>query len=181
MLCHTCGECLLEQSKSVFICNTCTTDLIAGDAVYFCLKCKKSDKHEHKLSKLKEAPAELVAQEIASKESLNPEEKNQYLESLLEEYYNLDFEDLIGGGSVKTRFKYRKVAPEDFGLTEEEILLLDDKQLNKLVSLKKYRPYIDTETSLADEELHGEKLRRKREEISGAVNLHRVKHLKKQF
>jgi protein KRI1 len=45
----------------------------------------------------------------------------------LEEYYNLDFEDVIGGGSVKTRFKYRKVAPADFGLTEDEILLLDDK------------------------------------------------------
>ena len=29
----------------------------------------------------------------------------------------------------------------DFGLTEEEIFLLDDKQLNGLVSLKNYRPY----------------------------------------
>ena len=49
------------------------------------------------------------------------------LEGLLDEYYNLDFEDLIGGGTIKTRFKYRKVANEDFGLTEDEILLLDDK------------------------------------------------------
>lgn len=72
---------------------------------------------------------------------MNEEEKNEYLEGLLDEYYNLDFEDLIGGGSVKTRFKYRKVVQEDFGLTEDEILLLDDKQLNKLVSLKKFRPY----------------------------------------
>ena len=51
----------------------------------------------------------------------------------------MDYEDIIGGGSVKTRFKYRKVLAEDFGLTEEEILLLDDVQLNKLVSLKKMR------------------------------------------
>ena len=41
---------------------------------------------------------------------MNEEEKNEYIENLLDEYYNLDFEDLIGGGSVKTRFKYRKVA-----------------------------------------------------------------------
>jgi len=53
MLCHECGECLMEQSKSVFICRTCTTDISKGDILYFCLKCKKSDKHEHKLSKMK--------------------------------------------------------------------------------------------------------------------------------
>jgi len=35
------------------------------------------------------------------------------------------------------------VKKEDFGLTEDEILLLEDKQLNKLVSIKKYRPYLD--------------------------------------
>ena len=38
------------------------------------------------------------------------EGKEHYLDSILDEYYNLDFEDLIGGGQVKTRFKYRKVA-----------------------------------------------------------------------
>jgi protein KRI1 len=87
------------------------------------------------LKKLKNIPVEDEEQKDG--------DKDQYLESLLDDYYNLDFEDLIGGGSVKTRFKYRKVASEDFGLTEDEILLLDDKQLNKLVSLKKYRSYID--------------------------------------
>ncbi len=72
---------------------------------------------------------------------MTEEEKNEYLEGLLEEYYNLDYEDVIGGGEVKTRFKYKKVASDSFGLTEDEIFLLDDKQLNRLVSLKKYRPY----------------------------------------
>lgn len=75
------------------------------------------------------------------KEDMNEEEKNDYLEGLLEDYYNLEYEDIIGGGTVKTRFKYKKVAPKSFGLTEDEVLLLDDKQLNKLVPLKKYRPY----------------------------------------
>lgn len=102
------------------------------------MKCKKDDKHEHKLSKLKNTPGEILSEKTEG----NEEEKKQYLESLLDEYYNLDFEDLIGGGQIKTRFKYHKVAADSFGLTEDEILLLDDKQLNKLVSLKKYRPYI---------------------------------------
>ena len=76
---------------------------------------------------------------------MNVEEKKEYLEGILDQYYDLDYEDLIGGGQIKARFKYRKVAKEDYGLTEDEILLLDDKQLNKLVSFKKYRPYIDAQ------------------------------------
>jgi protein KRI1 len=45
----------------------------------------------------------------------------------LQEYYDLDCEDVIAGGSIKTRFKYINVPKEDFGLTAEEILLLDDR------------------------------------------------------
>ena len=68
MLCHSCNECLLEQSKSAFYCQTCTKDFKAGDVLYFCLKCKKEDKHEHKLSKLKEVPGELAKAEVAGKD-----------------------------------------------------------------------------------------------------------------
>jgi hypothetical protein len=48
---------------------------------------------------------------------------------------------VIGGGKLKTRFKYTTVPKEDYGLTPEEILLLDDRQLNKMVSMKHLRPY----------------------------------------
>jgi len=58
---------------------------------------------------------------------MNEEEKTNYLDKLLEDYYNLEYEDIIGGGSVKTRFKYRKVAPKAYGLTDDDLLLLDDK------------------------------------------------------
>lgn len=40
-----------------------------------------------------------------------------------------------------TRFKYTQVSKEDFGLNDDEILLLDDRKLNEIVSLKQYRPY----------------------------------------
>lgn len=48
----------------------------------------------------------------------------------------MDCEDTIAGGKIKTRFKYTSVPKEDFGLTEEEILLLDDKKLSKFASVK---------------------------------------------
>lgn len=58
---------------------------------------------------------------------------------LLAEYDQLDFEDNIGG--LKTRFRYRSVPKEDYGLSTNEILRLKDKELNQLVGLKRMAPY----------------------------------------
>ncbi|RWS27758.1 KRI1-like protein [Leptotrombidium deliense] len=51
-----------------------------------------------------------------------------------------EFQNLIGK-DLPTRFKYRKVPENDFGLTSEELLFADDKELNKWVSLKKISQY----------------------------------------
>lgn len=69
-------------------------------------------------------------------------EKQKYLDEL----YGLDYEDLIG--DIKCRFKYRQVQQNDFGLTVDEIMAADDKELKQLVSLKRMAPYADMEYSV---------------------------------
>lgn len=66
---------------------------------------------------------------------------HEAVDKLMDEYYNLDYEDIIGG--VPVRFKYKEVESETFGMTAEEILIEDDKELNNRASLKFLAPYRD--------------------------------------
>ena len=54
----------------------------------------------------------------------------------------LDYEDTVAG--LKTRFKYRTVEKDAYGLSTEEILTADDKLLGQFVPLKKLAPYRDS-------------------------------------
>ncbi|XP_008792541.2 protein KRI1 homolog [Phoenix dactylifera] len=65
------------------------------------------------------------------------------LDKELEEYYKLDYEDTIG--DLKTRFKYKSVSANRYGLRPEEILMGNDKDLNQYVSLKRLAPYREKE------------------------------------
>lgn len=48
MQCTECHKSLIELSKRVFTCETCSTDPESGDAVYWCKKCFETTEHEHK-------------------------------------------------------------------------------------------------------------------------------------
>ena len=67
-----------------------------------------------------------------------PNDKRK-LEAYLDEYYQLNYEDIVA--DIPTRFKYRKVEKNNFGLDPVEILVAEDKELNELISLKKLAPY----------------------------------------
>lgn len=60
-----------------------------------------------------------------------------------DELYKLDYEDIVAG--MPTRFKYRQVEPNSYGLSTEEILFARDSTLKQFVSLKKMAPYVEQE------------------------------------
>lgn len=63
----------------------------------------------------------------------------QLKQKMLDELYKLDYEDIIG--DMPCRFKYRRVEPNSYGLSCEEILFANDTALKQFVSLKSMNPY----------------------------------------
>lgn len=70
------------------------------------------------------------------------------------------YEDIIDGQGV--RFKYRKTQAATYGLTEEEILLADEKELNRWVSLGKSQQYEDDDQDLEKYDRRGRNLELKK-------------------
>ena len=66
-------------------------------------------------------------------------DRKQRARELMDEYYNLGYEDMIG--DTPTRFKYASVPKDSYGLSAVEILLADDADLNNVVGLKQLQPY----------------------------------------
>ena len=88
---------------------------------------------------------------------------------LMDELYQLDYEDMIGDTPV--RFHYTKVKPQGFGLSVEDIMQADDKDLRQFVSMKKLAPYRDHDWRVSKDKVGKfkamlqKKLKREEEEV----------------
>lgn len=88
LLCAECNESLINASKSVYYCKE-TFDISSGQAQFWCKNCKEKTEHEHKLSKVKgNSLASLFGVEGLKDEE--NQESGKYLDSLFEDYHNLD-------------------------------------------------------------------------------------------
>merc|ERR550534_733561 len=107
-----------------------------------CRKCFRVAHHPHRFKRRRvplkcTPPADWKPEENhASAPSEAPEVK-----ALSDEYFQMDYEDIIGG-DLPTKFKYSSVPKCSYGLSAKEIFEKSDKDLNKVVSIKKIsRPY----------------------------------------
>lgn len=119
----------------------------------------KREKEEKKLAKMAEkgGKARTAVEALEAAKSLLDDDKKKNFNEYLDEYYQLDYEDMVG--DLPTRFKYSRVKPSTFGLTPVEILLADDKDLNEFVSLKKFATYRRPEEQMHDIEKYSKKNR----------------------
>ncbi|KAL8438723.1 hypothetical protein Efla_001271 [Eimeria flavescens] len=130
-LCDGCGLGI-KGGKKRFDCSTCENFTL-------CKICFRNVRHPHRLVR-KTVPLHCNPPKDFQGAAAATAEEPAELKDLLNEYFQLDYEDIIGG-DLPTRFKYRKVEAANYGFSTEEILNSTDADLNSKVSLKKLATY----------------------------------------
>ncbi|XP_022185529.2 protein KRI1 homolog [Nilaparvata lugens] len=80
---------------------------------------------------------------------------DETIQKELEDVHKYDCEDIIGDTPI--RFKYREVVPNNYGLTIDEILAADDKELEKWCSIQRIAQVRPEEKELYDVEAYKRK------------------------
>ncbi|XP_037331327.2 protein KRI1 homolog [Pungitius pungitius] len=129
-------------------------------------KMKKEDLPQMSKKRKKSHFAEVLTQK---KPVFDPQEKS--FEQYLDEYYKLDYEDIID--DLPCRFRYRQVLANDFGLSTDEILTANDKELNQWCTLKKtcmFRSDKAETSDLKNYQIKAQNVKRKRAILSSVYS-----------
>lgn len=126
-ICDYCGGGILEGHKR-FDCEIC-------DNYTLCKACVPLANHKHKLIRKKVSKGHQPPPEFTSSTKM---EKN--LMGLMDDSDNFEYEDIIGG-DLPVRFKYRKVRADNLGLSIEQVLSSEDKELKNKCSIRKLLAY----------------------------------------
>lgn len=135
---------LLGLPKDWDVCGSDDGFLAARDRA---LKQKMENSSDHDLQEKEENNEEQVPEEGKRKRKRKTALLERARQAMMDEYYKLDYEDTIG--DLKTRFKYAKTKPNRYGLSPAELLMVDEKELNQYISLKKLAPYREEEWKLS--------------------------------
>lgn len=112
------------------------------------------------LSKMEKEKAEKTKEKKVSAVEISKDSKKKDLEEYLkvlqkdldtkvDEYDKLHYDKVLSGG-LKTRFRYRTVPAESFGLSDEDILTKDDRTLNMIAPMKLYAAYLGPKENKRD-------------------------------
>lgn len=158
------GEYLEEEEEEGYEAHCDDPDFIM-DADY--VDTRSNKKKEKDLFKNKKK-SKLVEALQRQKPVFDPKEKT--FEEYFDEYYKLDFEDIIG--DMPVRFKYRQVVPNDYGLTTDEILNAEDKELNEWCSLKRTIRYNTEQEEKTERQKYKKKSRnaKKKEQVFQSIH-----------
>ena len=118
-------------------------------------------KKSKQLSKRKTMNAKFTEAIQREKPLFDPQQTT--FEDYFDEYYKLDFEDVID--DIPIRFKYREVIPNDFGLSVGEILTAENKELNEWCSIKKTMQYIGDDEERKQQQKFKKKARNKNKKL----------------
>lgn len=108
--------------------------------------------------------------EVDAQEQAVVASEKRKLDALMDEYYALEAEDIIGG-DVHCKFSYTSVKPNSYGLTTEQILFSDEKDLNRHVGLRVLAPYRKKDHRIANKKKRERKQRKRLRESGGRVPL----------